>query len=393
MNPILKGTVTFGESGSLVWEGVWGMTSQAFEDQTQVHKFRYVCKKHRSLITGDLLSFKGFFEVISVNKIKNQFTEKKLEMEMLEDDGDIRKVKGSGANKFGNFVIIGQYQPQSRMLEVTRSYSPTVKKPRAKKLAPSPLVAAHPANTDVVSSPLSPADLEIPLDDSYLPDAQDVLKELKSRDSNRWFSHPVDAKALGLKGYYGVVKTPMDLGTIQMKMNLKKYCSLEECIDDMRLTFVNALMFNPRGSPVYRAAADMSVFLEDRAKALGQSANVSIGKRARIPKKFYDGEEVEEGDMKGDYIVEPVRKGRPPLSAKSKYHMKKKGKLEQHVTVPKVRNEPDQGFESFDELESLPDDSFVVMTPPPESPTEMVEPEPLDLDICSSPVPMAEDLD
>lgn len=47
------------------------------------------------------------------------------------------------------------------------------------------------------------------------------------------FRQPVDFKALGLHDYLDVVKKPMDLGTVQRKLNANEYRIVEECLDDI----------------------------------------------------------------------------------------------------------------------------------------------------------------
>jgi len=349
MEPILRGLVKYLDDGRMVWEGRWGMTPSAFEEENQaeeLNSFRYVCNSHVQLAAGDVVSFRGHFEVASVNKgSKSQFTDKELQIEVTgssTDDSEVRIIQGKGSNRFGAFTLTGTFNPSSKQLEVKRLYAPrpvappsvSSSKKRALSEIPAGSTASPPAmvvagNASVhstpPSSPSSPTDVaagtalnsarkplvsqtstpkvELPL----LTEIKSILKELKHQDSNKWFTQPVDAEALGLRDYHSVVKTPMDLGTIQSKLDAKEYSTIEQCFADMRLTFENALMYNPRGSPVYRAAADLNVVLEDRlkklaAQTLSRSTRTaaktpvaipvfeasSMGKRNRITKKFFE---------------------------------------------------------------------------------------------------------
>jgi len=160
-----------------------------------------------------------------------------------------------------------------------------------------------------------------------------VLRELKAKDGNKWFSTPVDAEALGLRDYHGVVKTPMDLGTIQSKLDAKQYATWEDCLADMRLTFFNALMYNPRSSLVYKAASDLNLFLDDRIRRAGKGKfnqaqlSSSIGKRAHKKKKFF-----ESGDLfdAATSVISIVKK--TPKSAKTPAAMVASSSANTHTT-------------------------------------------------------------
>ncbi|XP_038600794.1 bromodomain testis-specific protein isoform X3 [Tachyglossus aculeatus] len=81
-----------------------------------------------------------------------------------------------------------------------------------------------------------------------LKHCNEILKELFSKKhlSYAWpFYKPVDVTALGLHNYYDIVKNPMDLGTIQKKMNNQDYKDAHEFAADVRLMFMNCYKYNP----------------------------------------------------------------------------------------------------------------------------------------------------
>ena len=96
------------------------------------------------------------------------------------------------------------------------------------------------------------------------PDAKDVmltmkqctnlLTPLKTLQYVDMFLQPVDPVALNLPDYTQVITKPMDLGTIEGKLNSKAYTSPGEFVDDMRLVWANARKYNPPGSLVHQAA-------------------------------------------------------------------------------------------------------------------------------------------
>lgn len=83
--------------------------------------------------------------------------------------------------------------------------------------------------------------------------AGQVLKELTSKKHESYsypFMEPVDPVALDCPTYFDYVKNPMDLSTIQNKLQNNQYNALEEFHDDVKLVFHNCYIFNPEGSPV-----------------------------------------------------------------------------------------------------------------------------------------------
>lgn len=82
---------------------------------------------------------------------------------------------------------------------------------------------------------------------------QIVLKELTHKKNEAFafpFYVPVDAKALGLHDYHTVIRTPMDLATMQSKLSAGEYESADDFEYDMRLMFRNCFKYNGPGQPV-----------------------------------------------------------------------------------------------------------------------------------------------
>lgn len=66
------------------------------------------------------------------------------------------------------------------------------------------------------------------------------------------FRQPVDPKSLGIPDYFDIVRKPMDLSTIQYKLNSAQYSDPWEYVDDVWLMFDNAWLYNRKTSRVYR---------------------------------------------------------------------------------------------------------------------------------------------
>ncbi|BFI25342.1 protein MpBromo2 [Marchantia polymorpha subsp. ruderalis] len=82
------------------------------------------------------------------------------------------------------------------------------------------------------------------------------------------FNEPVDAVKLGLHDYHQVIKRPMDLGTIKKKVNRGEYTSPLNFAEDVRLTFSNAMTYNPQGHFVFAMAEQLRDIFEEKWKAI-----------------------------------------------------------------------------------------------------------------------------
>ncbi|KAJ2302707.1 hypothetical protein IWW52_005806, partial [Coemansia sp. RSA 2704] len=78
-----------------------------------------------------------------------------------------------------------------------------------------------------------------------------LLRKLRRLPAAVPFLGPVDVVRDGCPTYYDVVKRPMDLGAMKMKLDQRQYASLDDVRADARLIFDNCYLFNPPGTPVY----------------------------------------------------------------------------------------------------------------------------------------------
>eukprot|EP00249_Psilotum_nudum_P024440 c29183_g1_i5 orf=546-2993(-) len=97
-----------------------------------------------------------------------------------------------------------------------------------------------------------------------------ILKKLMSHKHGWVFNEPVDVAKLGLHDYFTIIKKPMDLGTIKAKLDSKKYTSPCEFAEDVRLTFANALRYNPPGHDVHAMADLLRKLFESRWRSMEQ---------------------------------------------------------------------------------------------------------------------------
>ncbi|PIA51889.1 hypothetical protein AQUCO_01000040v1 [Aquilegia coerulea] len=84
-----------------------------------------------------------------------------------------------------------------------------------------------------------------------------ILEKLNAHKYSWVFKVPVDAVGMGLHDYHQIIKHPMDLGTVKSKLDQHMYATPMDFAADVRLTFNNALTYNPKGHDVYMMAKTM----------------------------------------------------------------------------------------------------------------------------------------
>ena len=116
------------------------------------------------------------------------------------------------------------------------------------------------------------------MDDAMREQMHALLKSIIRLNSARlYFNAPVDWRKLKLVLYPEIIKEPMDLGTIDQRLDAdrdqpferKHYKLAEEFAHDVRLVWKNAFIFNgSSSSPVYKAAKELAKNFEEKlAKA------------------------------------------------------------------------------------------------------------------------------
>ncbi|KAI8912322.1 hypothetical protein DFJ77DRAFT_511868 [Powellomyces hirtus] len=78
-----------------------------------------------------------------------------------------------------------------------------------------------------------------------------ILKRIQGHPSAGPFLTPVDPVALGIPQYLEIIKRPMDISTIQKKLQQERYGTPEEFREDFQLMLNNCFKFNLPGDWVY----------------------------------------------------------------------------------------------------------------------------------------------
>ncbi|XP_039018433.1 transcription factor GTE7-like isoform X2 [Hibiscus syriacus] len=116
-----------------------------------------------------------------------------------------------------------------------------------------------------------------------------ILNKLMKNKHGYVFNSPVDVVGMGLHDYYDIIKKPMDLGTVKSRMAKNFYGSPSEFAADVRLTFNNAMLYNPKGHEVYMLAEQLLVKFEE----LFQPLSLKLEEQYEPHERGYDEEELQ----------------------------------------------------------------------------------------------------
>jgi hypothetical protein len=158
----------------------------------------------------------------------------------------------------------------------------------------------------------------------WVNSAKLVLEKLLGEpDCESVFGAPVDPKALNLTDYYDVIKQPMDLGTVKRNLAAKGYRQPDGFVDDVKLTFDNAMQYNPTNDPVHKFAARLkNKFVRHWERALEQlgaeenaAAHVSSGGgRRRVTQDDSDGSDHSGYKVRREYRLRENRRSTQPYA-------------------------------------------------------------------------------
>uniref|UniRef100_A0A7N0R8W3 Transcription factor GTE7-like n=1 Tax=Kalanchoe fedtschenkoi TaxID=63787 RepID=A0A7N0R8W3_KALFE len=120
-----------------------------------------------------------------------------------------------------------------------------------------------------------------------------VLTKLMKHKLGWIFNTPVDVVGMKLHDYYQIVNKPMDLGTVKSKLIQNMYESPMEFADDVRLTFNNALLYNPKGHDVHLIAEQLLAMFEGLFRPISEEYEFEVlqyQQQMNYPKVYSDEE-------------------------------------------------------------------------------------------------------
>ncbi|KAG2652138.1 hypothetical protein PVAP13_1NG333900 [Panicum virgatum] len=138
-----------------------------------------------------------------------------------------------------------------------------------------------------------------------------ILKKLMTQKYSHIFNVPVDVVKLQIPDYFDIIKTPMDLGTVQKKLESGSYTSPSDFAADVRLTFNNAMTYNPRGHAVHDMAIQLNKMFENRWRPIEKKlASMSAEKHVEVDRADSKRRKTPPVD-RSDVSVEGVRQTEP----------------------------------------------------------------------------------
>lgn len=207
-------------------------------------------------LTGDASEQFGVpFQVLSLSKLSS-FQRKDLVMRLKQELEQVRTYQKEIAMvSTGDVALFPSSKPVSHN----------------KKRAPPPGQNAGGRTKKPASSRVDPVNKALPPASGnamLMKQCETLLNRLIGHTFGWVFKVPVDVIALKIPDYYTVIKHPMDLGTVRTKLTSGKYADPWGFAADVRLTFSNALTYNPRGNDVHMMAETLSKFFEVRWKQI-----------------------------------------------------------------------------------------------------------------------------
>ncbi|XP_065873626.1 transcription factor GTE10-like [Euphorbia lathyris] len=214
-------------------------------------------------------------EVLPLSKMSRS-ERKNLKLKLKNDLQLVRVLQKKVASLNSNAVILspssdiwscsdGQKKPSveglHRSVEVSASQS-------RKKVPPGRNGAKTKKAANGHQKSVKPAAPGSTLGDTLMKQCETLLQRLMQHQFGWVFNEPVDVVKLKIPDYFTVIKHPMDLGTVKRKITSGAYSSPLGFAADVRLTFSNALKYNPPGNDVHIMAEALGKLFESKFKAI-----------------------------------------------------------------------------------------------------------------------------
>lgn len=118
-----------------------------------------------------------------------------------------------------------------------------------------------------------------------------IMRNLKKHRDAAPFLHPVDFVKLNVPDYPQVIKYPMDLTTVDKKLNSGEYDTVEDFISDIRLVFMNCYKFNGPEAMISMLCQNVETAFEKSLRQMPPSNSSSTPARSLSPLYYDDDQE------------------------------------------------------------------------------------------------------
>jgi hypothetical protein len=304
---VSRGVLRLNDDGSQGCQGKWAVTREHFTNgQTSNFTFRLeahfvneALKSSEEPFPLDSAMYKGSFQLKKGGSRYQTVIDQQIVMKFRKNTSGAYNVYGKGVNGIGIFNLTGTLIMTGKtggQIEVYRMYPPelltaTPAPTRSSKSLdpiPIPQLSSKVAGPSVPTSPpvsqrasvlrressrlvKVPSRLEDDDPSALLSriteKCNQILHFIREKDVERgaFFSEPVDPVALGIPTYLRFIKEPMDLRTLQRKIDSGEVSTPEEFGRMARLVFENAMTFNvdPTHS-VHQAARNLLILFNQK---------------------------------------------------------------------------------------------------------------------------------
>lgn len=133
---------------------------------------------------------------------------------------------------------------------------------------------------------------------------RNVLFKSVWKHKNAWpFHAPVDTVNLNLPDYHEIIKTPMDLGTIEKRLKNFYYNEVSECIYDFTTLFVNCYVYNDANDMVVKVAKELEKWFLVKLAEMPKEEKQLYIKQTNSKQRSDDDEEEDEEEVDMDDVV------------------------------------------------------------------------------------------
>ncbi|KAI0775672.1 histone acetyltransferase GCN5 [Trametes elegans] len=101
-----------------------------------------------------------------------------------------------------------------------------------------------------------------------------LLADLKGHSASWPFQQPVNADEVA--DYYEVISHPMDLSTMEHKLETNQYPDADAFLDDAQLVFDNCRTYNPKDTVYHQSATKLERYMRERMKEYGLERSSKI---------------------------------------------------------------------------------------------------------------------
>ena len=305
-----RGVLRVNDDGVITCSGKWAVSRTLFNNSMTAN-FHFGLEEHHAkgesgsaTFPVDSANYKGSFKMKRGTTKFQSVVDRQIVMKFRKNNVGSYNVYGRGINSFGTFDLVGtlilhgrgsghvelfriyealpeaaepEPQPQSgkspgKVLPTSKNVA---KKGGSSKPAPAFSFSEHPGpgllRRESSRATKLPSRLEegdpLALNARMMERCSAVLKLIREKDllGGSFFAEPVDPVAHGIPTYHQIITNPMDLGTVQAKMDANEVDSPEEFARLVKLIFENAIKFNiDPGHIVHQAAKNLLILFNTK---------------------------------------------------------------------------------------------------------------------------------